>query len=345
MSTDTAPRRMLEIDALRGLAAMAVVLFHYTTRLQELYPATPTALWSVPWGHYGVNLFFILSGFVIFMTLERAKQAMDFVVSRFSRLYPAYWFSLALTFVLTGWLGLEGKTVDLSTALGNLLMFHGLFQIPHVDGVYWTLEVELLFYCGMFALYRCGQLPRVWLACLLLLMLRLAYYLLATVWQIELSWTLSRLLILPYIPWFTLGIAIYLAGPQRPARDRRKAGLMAGAALASLALEDSLQLAALALALASVVLLASRGLLPLLKLRVIVWLGAISYPLYLLHENIGWALILALQRQGQAHDLAIILTLGLILLLAHAVSAAVERPAMRWIRERYQRRQRRLPAC
>src|SRR6218665_1067637 len=152
MTRDASPSRLLEIDALRGIAAMAVVLFHYTTRLRELYPTTPETLFSVPWGHHGVNLFFILSGFVIFMTLERASRPMDFVVSRFSRLYPAYWFSVALTFAVVAWLGLEGKSVSPGAAIGNLLMFHSLFHIPHVDGVYWTLEVELLFYCRMFPL-------------------------------------------------------------------------------------------------------------------------------------------------------------------------------------------------
>lgn len=329
---------MLEIDALRGIAALAVVLFHYTTRLHELYPATPLTLFDVPWGHHGVNLFFILSGFVIIMTLERARRPMDFVVSRFSRLYPAYWFSVVLTFSIVGWLGLEGKTVGIGDAVGNLLMFHNLFRIPHVDGVYWTLEVELLFYCGMFALYRFGQLQRVWLACGLLLLLRLVYYLLATLWHIELSWTVSRLLILPYIPWFTLGIAIYLAGPQRPRADRKRAGWMAMAALASLALEDSPQFAALALALATVVLLASQGRLPLLKLRFMVWLGAISYPLYLLHENIGWALILSAVRGGMPVDLALLLALAVSMTLANAIGALVERPAMQRIRAYYKSR-------
>ena len=48
--------------------------------------------------------------------------------------------------------------MTLLNAFGNMLMFHGLLQIPHVDGVYWTLEVELLFYAGMLALFATGRL-------------------------------------------------------------------------------------------------------------------------------------------------------------------------------------------
>lgn len=93
--------RLAEVDALRGIAAMSVVLFHYTTRFTELFapPYSPTI--SFQNGHYGVNLFFIISGFVIFMTLERTSKPMDFVISRFSRLFPAYWFAIFLTYSIT----------------------------------------------------------------------------------------------------------------------------------------------------------------------------------------------------------------------------------------------------
>jgi peptidoglycan/LPS O-acetylase OafA/YrhL len=68
-----------------------------------------------------VNLFFIVSGYVIFMTLHRTREPMDFVVSRFSRLFPAYWAAVVLTFLVTTLLGLPGKQVAVAQALVNLL--------------------------------------------------------------------------------------------------------------------------------------------------------------------------------------------------------------------------------
>ena len=79
--------RINELDALRGIAAFMVLLFHYTSRYGSLY--SQEQLFSVPWGQYGVQLFFITSGFVIYLTLEKTRKPMDFIVSRFSRLYPA----------------------------------------------------------------------------------------------------------------------------------------------------------------------------------------------------------------------------------------------------------------
>ncbi|HMC14225.1 MAG TPA: acyltransferase, partial [Albitalea sp.] len=193
--------RLVEIDALRGVAALAVVLFHVTTRFGELYQPATQPLVSFPGGQYGVNLFFIISGFVIFMTLERTRRTSDFVVSRFSRLFPAYWVAIAMTFAITHWLGLPGKLVDGGSALGNMLMLHGLLlRVPHVDGVYWTLEVELLFYCGMLLLYRLNRLDRIHQALLGLLVLRWVYFGAAQWFGVDLPWTLYRVLILRYIP-------------------------------------------------------------------------------------------------------------------------------------------------
>ena len=86
------PERIAELDVLRGVAAVWVMLFHYTVRWFE-QPGPPQS----PFGEYAVHLFFMISGFVIFMTLRNTRTGADFVVSRFSRLYPAYWAAVLVT--------------------------------------------------------------------------------------------------------------------------------------------------------------------------------------------------------------------------------------------------------
>ena len=330
--------RLVEVDALRGLAALAVVLYHYTTRFMELNPGAAPPSLSFPHGYFGVNLFFIISGFVIFMTLERTRRGMDFVVSRFSRLFPAYWASVALTFAVTSTFGLPGFEVSPGQALGNVIMVHGFLRIPHVDGVYWTLEVELLFYAGMFALLAGGHLRRVHWALWGLLGLRLAYDLSARGFGVDLSWTLSRLLILKYIPWFALGICIYQATLGAARADKRELRLTAVAALGCLAWVDHAALALLALVLAALVWAAASGHLRWLRHPLPAFFGTISYPLYLLHENIGWVVQRAVQGQGMSFDVSIVAALLVTVPLATAVTYLVEQPAMRWIRGRYRRR-------
>lgn len=333
----SAGSRLVEIDALRGLAALAVVLFHYTTRYVELYGGSATPSLAAPQGHYGVNLFFIISGFVIFLTLARTARPMDFVVSRFSRLFPAYWVAVVVTFGVTRAWGLAGKEVTALQGLANLTMVHNLAGIPHVDGVYWTLEVELIFYAGMLALFAKGALHRVHLALWVLLLLKAAYHF-AGVFGIEFSWTLSRLLNLQYIPWFALGICIYQATSGTAAASLSAAGLTCALSLACLGVVNGWPQGLLALCMAGLVWGAAAGHLPWLKHRVLAYFGAISYSLYLLHENIGWVLMRELQQRGISFDASIAAALALSLALASAITYWVEKPAMAAIRDWYRRR-------
>lgn len=327
-------RRLVELDALRGIAATLVMLFHYTTRYEQIYGHETLPSVSVPWGHYGVNLFFMISGFVIFMTLHRVKRPMDFIVSRFSRLFPAFWAAIIITFLLTHAFALPDKTVSASVAGMNLFMIHGLFKIPHVDGVYWTLEIELIFYAMALLLYLMGRLDKVHAALLTLLMLRLAYFLADRFAGIELSWTLSHILILPYIAWFVCGIMIYRL-VTFPTESPRKDVIVLVAAIVQLTIVENLFIGLLAACLSLVLLAAVKGRLSVLANPVLAWLGAISYTLYLLHENIGWGIIMHLERAGLAADLTILMAIAIALALASALTWLVERPAMSWLRQLY----------
>jgi peptidoglycan/LPS O-acetylase OafA/YrhL len=328
-----------EIDALRGVAA---VLFHDTTRIAQLYPMASPAFLDVRHGHFGANLVVIVSGYVIFMTLHRTREPMDFVVSRFSRLFPAYWAAVLLTLVVTAQLGLPGKQVTVVQALGNLLMFHGLFGIPSVGSVYWTLEVELLFYAGMFGLYAFGRLSRIHAVLWGLLALRLLHFVSASWAGIDLPWRVYGLLILAYIPWFSMGIAIFLLVHPRDATDPRPSMVLCAVAVGVLGIEAGPAIAALAVVFGGLVWAAATRRLPWLAHPEMVWLGAISCTLYLLHENIGWSLLLRLQDLGVPRDagiaIAIAIAIASSLGLAKARTRLVEPPAMAWIQRRYRER-------
>ena len=130
---------MVELDALRGLAALQSSP-STTRRIITTKSATPSRWASVfPAGNYGVQLFFLISGFVIFMTLERTRTAMDFVVSRFSRLFPAYWAAMAITAAVVYSIGLPSQKLPLHDFLLDLTMVQEILGAEHLDGSYWTL--------------------------------------------------------------------------------------------------------------------------------------------------------------------------------------------------------------
>ncbi|WP_067063281.1 acyltransferase family protein [Roseateles chitosanitabidus] len=328
--------RLAQLDALRGIAALAVVLFHYTTRFDEVFGHARDPLVAVPYGYLGVNLFFMISGFVIFMTLERTSRPLDFVVSRFSRLYPAYWGALLLTFGLTHLIGLPGKTVGLDVLAVNVTMIQGFFGVPHVDNVYWTLEVELLFYFWALLSHRLGGASGLRSFLFGCLALRLVYAGALALFQVDLPWVGQRWLLLPYICWFALGVAIYRLsrGERGQAADRADLTLAAGALLV-MALADGPGWAVLGAVFFAVLFGAARGRWTWLEHPALIWLGGVSYTLYLVHENIGWAMLRRFEQWGVEVHVAILLTLIGASLLAQLLTAFVERPAMRWIRDRY----------
>jgi peptidoglycan/LPS O-acetylase OafA/YrhL len=332
--------RLQEIDVLRGLAALTVVFSHYFpywSRYLDDFPViVPNAL-----GHDAVKLFFVISGFVIFVTLERCRTVLDFAVLRFSRLYPAYWMSLALATLLG--VALFGESLWLGGLVVNATMLQQFLGFGHLDNVYWSLTVELAFYANAAWLFACGLHRRTRTIVLI-------WLLLAAVWALsggpsaapvdELveakrrDWW-SLLFALDYAPYFAMGILFY--------RARRHGWQWQTLALVLLAaavefLINSWHGLAVAGAAALLFALAVTGYLRFLVLRPALWLGAISYSLYLVHRNLGYATLTWLHEHGVAAAPAIgAATLG-ALVLATLLTYAVEQPASRRIRAWYRRR-------
>jgi peptidoglycan/LPS O-acetylase OafA/YrhL len=331
--------RIADLDALRGLAALAVVLFHYTTRYGELYGHEGALPFAVPWGHFGVQLFFGISGFVIFMTLERTRTLADFAVSRFSRLYPAYWAAMLLTGATVFVAGMNELALSPSAFAANATMLQSFASLPSVDGVYWTLSVELAFYVAMALLWRLRLLGRIEPLLLFWMSLHWVWRFAPDLLGIEPSWLLGAVLLQQHIPFFAIGIAAYRL---RAGADRRWPAAVIAAALATVAACDGLvEVEVAAITAATLLAVALLGLPPL-RFAPFVWLGAISYSLYLLHQYIGFALLGRSEAAGLSPGPAILVTLAAILLIASAVTLTVERPALNAIRRRW--RARRVPA-
>jgi peptidoglycan/LPS O-acetylase OafA/YrhL len=163
MPAPALPReRLTFLDVARGAAALLVVLEH------GLYLSMPGYLEAarafVVIGEAGILVFFLISGFVIPMTLENGGSVAGFWLRRAFRLFPVYWFSIGLAFA-TAWLGGPNRIVvglsDTKTWLANLTLLQGFLNQPHVWGVFWTLQYELVIYAVFSLLFACGWLNRV----------------------------------------------------------------------------------------------------------------------------------------------------------------------------------------
>ena len=198
--------RLAVLDGLRLLAALLVVLFHYVAvsgpawgeRPRGLFPAIyPVAAY----GWLGVELFFVISGFVICMSAW-GRPLGDFFVSRVARLYPVYWVGIALTTAAAFAAG--KKHVQFSEFLANLTMLQTPLGAWPVSGVYWTLWIELHFYL-LFAIviWRGVDYRRAVTFCVL--------WTVASVLAQAVSVPAITLLVSPqYSMYFIAGIAMYL---------------------------------------------------------------------------------------------------------------------------------------
>jgi len=163
-------KRLFSIDALRGLAALGVLLYHDAIRLWPTHSSEPTELVSLlasvlRFGSTGVQLFFVISGFCIHLRWAKSCAAGDnsipdfvpFWKRRIWRLYPPYLAALALYLLV---IGLQGKLrtdgffwYDLGMHLG---MVHNLDSrtVFSMNGVFWTLAIEEQLYLLYFVLLR-----------------------------------------------------------------------------------------------------------------------------------------------------------------------------------------------
>src|SRR3954467_6873454 len=168
--TAPADRRFKELDGLRGVAALWVVVFHMTYGLtiwlagQEQLIAESTPFSVQIRGMMAVHLFFIISGFVISMTVERTRDPPAFVVSRFARLFPAYWTAVVIAVAINMLDPLAVFPVTLDQGAANLTMLQLFLGYTDVDGSYWSLAVELGFYLAVLVGLLAGLQRRLELA-------------------------------------------------------------------------------------------------------------------------------------------------------------------------------------
>jgi peptidoglycan/LPS O-acetylase OafA/YrhL len=335
--------RFEELDVLRGAAALCVVLSHYASHCARFLGEAPFGVaLDTMYGFYAVQLFFMISGFVIYYTLERSASWKDFAFSRVSRLYPAYW--TALTLMVLVQQVVFGKPLWVGGYVVNLTMLQEFVGFGNLDNVFWSLTVELAFYAIMGLLFALGLLPRIEVVAAMWLLVAVLWSLMDQYLGIALPAMLSRVLILRHVPFFVAGIAFYLAARKRPTRGRLAllvvslgaAGLIDGfwdAEVADVEWRAVLRRLAVAGALFGVFALAVIGWLRFSIAPLTLWLGTISYCLYLSHRNLGYATLFRLHEAGLAVWLSFLLTLAGALLLATVLTYGVERPALAALRD------------
>ncbi len=355
-------RHYVGIDVLRFAAAVAVMAFHFCF-LMGINPnglvgsasqqavAFPELYGATNFGWVGVQVFFVISGFVIAFSGEKAGP-FQFFQSRVVRLGPAVWICAPLTLLATALVGFR-PAEEMWRAFRHSVAF--LPWEPWIDGSYWTLGIEIAFYTAVFMLIRFGRFSHVKLLAIVIGVVSSLFWILMTVmepgasgeWAQRIArWHASRtlrLLLVHHGMFFAVGVLLWSELVKQPSRRNwlwiavfcvtgcvqiaaESRGANAGFATHySAALPCAIWLGSLAVLVWSVrnnALLHQRvpiGLIGAAKTA-----GMMTYPLYLLHQIIGGALMGAMVLSGLNRWLALAVTTAIILLATWLVATQLE---------------------
>ena len=324
-------KRYKELDSLRGLAAMLVVFFHFTWGCDK----AGFIFW---YGNAGVDLFFMISGFVIFLSLNNVNNVTEFAIHRVARLFPTYWTCVTFTYILHvtyfQFVEVDFGMFSIYSYLVNMTMLQFYLHEPNLDQPYWTMIIELLFYVLMAGLYyfrlfrRINMIAFVSTASLAIL----ANFVQST----GISWLFRWIPVLTYLPLFFAGIVFYKI-------YHRKGSLLSNyLLLLSLLLcelwlfDISGRLIFLGRAQYTIVLLVFfmlfilfvHGRLKFIAAGWMLFLGRISFALYLTHQFLSVNILLPLLTEfaGLSYWIAVIITLPIVILVAAIITFYVEKP-------------------
>lgn len=341
------------LDLLRFAAALTLVIYHFLYRgavdaefISVDYGAAGQA---VSFGYLGVNLFFMISGYVIIWSAS-GRDWYGFAIGRVARLYPAHLVAMTITAVMMALWAHPPLATNFVHWLANLTMLAPLFGQSFMDGAYWSIVIELIFYGWVMIGLFSGVVPRytdqavaVWMALVLVNNLLLG------------SRPVELLFLTEYGAYFAFGAMVWRLSSHGITNLRL---VLAGLALAmSFHTVEVQRLDVIArlgeggtanqLALANLFIVASFLLAVLLGRVVAVrpWvlvLGGISYPLYLVHQNAGYILI-NLTAPSVGKWAAMVLATLLTIAVSWWIYAAVEPSGRKIVRSLFSPAARFLP--
>jgi len=338
--------RVAFIDSLRAIAAGAVLLQHIAGRLIRA-DVSGVAYWNAVFvhafdaGRFGVGVFFIVSGYVVPFSLKGEHAIPEFVIKRFFRLYPVYWVSMIGGIAVLVWH--KHLTIPVQLILANASMLEMALGVPVLLGPYWTLIIELAFYFACACLFALGKLRSLHIAVIgmgvcLALCLGLAAVSLVTGHYLRANLPFNmalmfygliirriddggiaqggRILSVCTFVLAAVAAAVLLGAPDRSNPMFTPVSFLSGY-LAAIVVFHAIRMR-------------GRGSSP-----VLVWLAAISYPVYLCHEIVLLFLEDYIGKDaGLAAQLAFFaVALAIVLLIGAACHRWIEQPSISLGRE------------
>ncbi len=259
-------------------------------------------------GHYGVQLFFIISGFVIFLTINKVSSSAEFIYKRFLRLFPTFWLCIVLTFTVTSFANIPRFERTTSELLKNLTMMPSLLNARAIDGVYWSLFPELLFYAFILLIYKLKLIRNVQIVNCIWLILSIIFVKFLFIKPIILLFNFQ------YSFLFTAGISFYLLWTKNGNQKIHHFIILMSLVVCWL-LKTTEEFMVTAVCFLIFYLFVNNFLSFLSKLKILTFLGNISYSFYLIHQFIGLIIMYKLYELGITNPYYLLIAPLIILIL------------------------------
>ncbi len=290
-------KRIEFLDGLRGVAIMLVICFHAFSRWPSIVPYG-NSYGDFPffkYGYLGVQLFFLISGFVILMSLEKNKSFLMFIHKRWLRLFPAMFISTILVFLTAQFLYERPTGIpDIKSVIPGLIFIepNWIYKITGIsitplEGAFWSLWVEFKFYFIFGISYFIFGNKKA-------IIVIFSMYLLSKVsakFNIDLLNVLSNDFSFEYFGWFASGSLAYLYFISKKNKFLYFSILVGLSEIYKYRNDSKLLLFSIFILFVFFIPIYFEKTRLLLSNPALLFLGFISYPLYLIHENAMIALI------------------------------------------------------
>lgn len=322
------------LDVFRGVSALLIVLYHYTTQYDKSIGHLGDYYLSFPWGCCAVYAFFMLSGFLIVYTYNDKFNIESFLKKRFFRLYPMFWVCMTVTTIYMALIFPE-RMPTVKQFLLNITMIPTLLGSTAIDGVYWTMPKELIFYIIFaiiavifFGVGKQGKKDTKWLwICLGMELVCIAYCF--GPFDLPAQWSIIFLMIPDYLYVFLAGCAVYYLNYSEGVQKKVMVVYLIICASVCKCLCDNNTFLFFVLSLVALIMCSREHINRKTEnkkwlLRPFIFLSEISYVLYLTHQYIGFGIIRKMELCGMTAESWILLPIVHAILLATILHYGVE---------------------
>ena len=329
--------RTAYLDVFRGGASMCIILYHLTSRYDQMIGHLGNYPFNLPWGWMAWSVFFVLTGFLV---MPKSEGLIDFVKGKVVRLYPGYWAAMIVCFIVTR-LALPEMAVSIKDFCIDLTMLGNFLGRASVVGVDWTLSINLIYYAFIAVIMLIKKTTEkdwfveaalVWtiVACMISILQNCG----VTNSIVKFA---GILIAANYAHLFFTGILLRKVAMGGERIGKYYIGIVLMLVDHWIVFEnigfEVFFVVFVAIFIGCLKMSKNTNQLWIRLSKPLVFIAGISYPLYLCHEYVGFAIIKNVEIIGFTSELVLIPCIAIAMFLAWCIHQFIEKPATKLLKK------------